>query len=107
MRVKNIDRILRMSTYVITEWAMFLIPQAQGHLEFLYSGRQCGLYLLLLCGAGGYKPNVLQPFETYCTNPALVFPFHLQRRFTSTGVRDLCQRKVELWARNVRSNLAI
>jgi hypothetical protein len=36
----------------------------------------------------------------------LVSPFHLQRRSTSTGVRDLYQRKVELWARNVRSNLA-
>jgi hypothetical protein len=63
--------------------------------------------LRLLCGAGGYPPNVLQPFETYCTNPALVSPFHLQRRSTSTGVRDLYQRKVELWARNVRSNLVI
>jgi hypothetical protein len=61
----------------------------------------------LLCGAGGYPSNVLQPFETYCTNPALDSPFRLQRRFTSTGVRDLYQRKVELWARNVRSNLAI
>jgi hypothetical protein len=33
------------------------------------------LHLCLLCGAGGYPPNVLQPFETYCTNPALVSPF--------------------------------
>jgi hypothetical protein len=61
----------------------------------------------LLCGAGSYPPNVLQSFETYCTNPALVSRFHLQRRSKSTGVRDLSQRKVELWARNVRSNLAI
>jgi hypothetical protein len=63
--------------------------------------------LRLLCGAGDYPPNVLQTFETYCTNPGLVSPFHLQRRSTSTGVRDLCLRKVELWARKVRSNLAI
>jgi hypothetical protein len=40
----------------------------------------------LLCGAGGYPPNVLQPFETYCNNPALVSPFsspealHVNRR---------------------------
>jgi hypothetical protein len=33
------------------------------------------LRLRLLCGAGGYPPNVLQPFETYCTNPVLVSPF--------------------------------
>jgi hypothetical protein len=65
------------------------------------------LHLRLLCGAGGYPPNVLQPFETYCTNPALVSPFHHQKRSTLTGVRDLYQQKLELWARNVRSNLAI
>jgi hypothetical protein len=29
----------------------------------------------LLCGAGSYPPNVLQPTEAYCTNPALVPPF--------------------------------
>jgi hypothetical protein len=28
---------------------------------------------------------------------------HLQRRSMSEGVRDLYQRKEELWARNVRS----
>jgi hypothetical protein len=39
--------------------------------------------------------------------PAIVSPFHLHRRSTSIGVRDLYQRKVELWARNIRSNLAI
>jgi hypothetical protein len=59
------------------------------------------LRLRPLCGTAGYPPNVLQPFETYCTNPALVSPFHLPRRSTPTGVRDLYQRKVELWARNV------
>jgi hypothetical protein len=31
--------------------------------------------LRLLRGAGGYPPNVLQRFATYCTNPALVSPF--------------------------------
>jgi hypothetical protein len=31
--------------------------------------------LRLLCGAGGYPPNVLQPTEAYCTNPTLVSPF--------------------------------
>jgi hypothetical protein len=42
--------------------------------------------LHLLCGAGGYPPNVLQPTETYCANPALVFPpsfpeaLHIRRR---------------------------
>jgi hypothetical protein len=41
------------------------------------------LRLRLLCGAGGYPPNVLQPTETYCSNPALVSPFHLQARSTS------------------------
>jgi hypothetical protein len=56
-------------------------------------------HVRLLCGAGGYLPNVLQSFEIYCTNPALVSPFHLQRRSTSTGVRDLYQRQEELWAR--------
>jgi hypothetical protein len=63
------------------------------------------LRLRVLYEAGGYPPNVLQPTEAYCANPALVSPFHLQRRSTSAGVRDLYQRKVELWARNVRSNL--
>jgi hypothetical protein len=53
--------------------------------------------LRLLCGASGYPPNVLQPTEAYCTNPALVSPFHPQRRSTSTGVRYLYQRKMELW----------
>jgi hypothetical protein len=28
----------------------------------------------LLCRAGGYPPNVLQPFETYCTDPRFSFP---------------------------------
>jgi hypothetical protein len=65
------------------------------------------LRLRLLCGAGGYPPNVLQLIVAYCTNPVLVSPFHLQRRSTSDGVRDLYQRPVELWARNVRSNLAL
>jgi hypothetical protein len=64
------------------------------------------LRLCLLCGAGCYPPNVLQPTEAYCTNLTLVSPFNLQRRFTLTGVRDLYKHKVELWARNVRSNLA-
>jgi hypothetical protein len=51
----------------------------------------------LLCGTGGCPPNVMQPTEAYCTNPALVLlPLHLQRRSTEK----------ELWARNVRSNLA-
>jgi hypothetical protein len=52
--------------------------------------------LRLLCGAGGYPPNVLQLTEAYCTNPALVFPFHFQRRSTSYGLRDLYQQTVEL-----------
>jgi hypothetical protein len=44
------------------------------------------LRLRLLCGAGGYPPNVLQPTEAYCTNPALVFlpsspeALHIRRR---------------------------
>jgi hypothetical protein len=48
------------------------------------------LPLRLLCGAGGYPPNVLQPTEAYCTNPALVptpphppsspEPLHIRRR---------------------------
>jgi hypothetical protein len=29
----------------------------------------------ILCGAGGYPPNVLQHTEAYCTNPDLVSPF--------------------------------
>jgi hypothetical protein len=32
------------------------------------------LRLRLLCGAGGYPPNVLQPTEAYCTKPTLVSP---------------------------------
>jgi hypothetical protein len=68
------------------------------HLCELYPG----ICLRLLCGAGVYPPNVLQAFETYCTNPVLVSPFHLQRHSTSTGVRELYQKKVELRARNVR-----
>jgi hypothetical protein len=63
------------------------------------------LRLRLVCGAGGYAPNVLQPTEVYCTNPALV-SLNLQRRSTSYDVKDLNQRRVKLWARNVRSNLA-
>jgi hypothetical protein len=55
------------------------------------------------CGAGGTPPTVLQLTEAYCTNPALVSPFHLRRRSTSDGVRDLYQRKVELWTINDRS----
>jgi hypothetical protein len=61
----------------------------------------------LLCGAGGYPPNVLQPTEAYCINPALVSPFILKRRSTSDDVRGLYKREEEIWARNVRSNLAI
>jgi hypothetical protein len=61
------------------------------------------LYLMLVMSSS----SVLQHTETYCTNPALVSPFPLQWRSTSTGVRDPYQRKVELWAGNVRSNLAI
>jgi hypothetical protein len=72
----------------------------------LLLGQSIYIYIYIY-GAGGYAPNVLQPFETYCTNPALVYHVNLQRRSTSTGVRDLYQRKLELWARNVRSNLAI
>jgi hypothetical protein len=54
----------------------------------------------LLCGAGGYPPNVLQPTEIYCTNPALVsLPL-------SPEARHIRRREEELWARNVRSNLA-
>jgi hypothetical protein len=48
------------------------------------------LRLRLLCGAGGYAPNVLQPTEAYCTNPRFSFPLHLQRRSTSDDVRGLC-----------------
>jgi hypothetical protein len=33
-----------------------------------------------LCGDCGTSPNVLQPTWVDCTNPALVSPFHLQRR---------------------------
>jgi hypothetical protein len=46
----------------------------------------------------------------YCSLPRLIVltphsvsPFHLQARSTSDDARDLYQRKVELWARNVRS----
>jgi hypothetical protein len=35
--------------------------------------------------------------------PLLVYSFHLQARATSDDTRDLSQRNVELWARNVRS----
>jgi hypothetical protein len=47
--------------------------------------------LRLLCGAGGYPPNVLQPTKAHCTNPALVPPppLHLQRRSTLDDVRGL------------------
>jgi hypothetical protein len=46
----------------------------------------------------GLKERVL-----YAT---LLVPRHLRRSSTSDDVRDLCQRKVELWARNGQSNLA-
>jgi hypothetical protein len=59
-----------------------------------------------VCGAGRIPSNALQPTETYCANPAFGSPVHLQRRSTSDGVRDLRQRKKELWARIGRSNLA-
>jgi hypothetical protein len=59
--------------------------------------------LRLLPGAGGFPPNALQHTEAYFSNPALVSLLHLQRRSTSEDVRGLCQRKVELWARSVRS----
>jgi hypothetical protein len=47
----------------------------------------------------------------YCSLPRLIVltplflvsPFHLQARCTSDDARELYQRKVELWARNVRS----
>jgi hypothetical protein len=49
----------------------------------------------------------------HCSRPRLIVltplfgsPVHLHRRSTSDGVRDLYQRKEELWARNGRSNLA-
>jgi hypothetical protein len=46
-------------------------------------------FFFVFCGAGGYPPNVLQPTEAYCTNPALVSPLHLQRRSISDDVRGL------------------
>jgi hypothetical protein len=36
-----------------------------------------------VCRAGGFPPNVLQPTEAYCINPAFGSPVHLQRRSTS------------------------
>jgi hypothetical protein len=39
--------------------------------------------------------------------PLLVSPFHLQARSTSDEARDLYQRKVELWARNLNSALKV
>jgi hypothetical protein len=38
--------------------------------------------------------------------PLFGSPVYLQRLFTSDGVRDLYQRKEELWAKNGLSNLA-
>jgi hypothetical protein len=35
-----------------------------------------------ICEDGGIPPNVLQPTEAYCANPAFGSPIHLQRRST-------------------------
>jgi hypothetical protein len=51
-------------------------------------------YFVLVFSVGRrYPANVLQPSMAYCTNPALVFPFRLQRRSMSDGVRDLLSAK--------------
>jgi hypothetical protein len=60
-----------------------------------------------VCGAGGIPPNALQPTEAYCANPAFGSTVHLQRRSTSDGVRDLYQRKEELWARKWRIKFSL
>jgi hypothetical protein len=53
-----------------------------------------------------YRPGAPRPLGTGALCTPFSFPRHLQRRSTSDDVRDLDQRKVELWARNGQSNLA-
>jgi hypothetical protein len=95
----------------VARWQAHHVPNIPHFKLSLWSNEYTfykkGLCLRLLCGTCSYPPNVLQLFETYCTNPASVSPFHLQRCATPHGVRNLYQRNVELWARNVRSNLAL
>jgi hypothetical protein len=63
------------------------------------------MYVLVFC----VGPAVT--YRMYCSLPRLivltplflVFPFHIQARFTSDDARYLYQRKVELWARNLQS----
>jgi hypothetical protein len=58
--------------------------------------------LRLLCGAVGDPPNILQPTEAYCTNPAFSPP----PTYISRSAPHQTTREKELWARNGRSNLA-
>jgi hypothetical protein len=60
--------------YAFTIWhSIAVFTAVRNGLNFIWSAD-----LRLLCGAGGYPPNVLQPFETYCTNPAFSFPLSSQ-----------------------------
>jgi hypothetical protein len=61
----------------IGAWCAFNVTRIIGSI-FSSDAINPGTYslrLLLLCEAGDYQPNVLQPFEIYCTNLALVPPF--------------------------------
>jgi hypothetical protein len=69
--------------------------------------KQAHLLLLLWVGLAEIPPIALQPSRPFVLLP-LVFgsSVHPQRRPMPDGMRDLCERKEEVWARNGRWNLA-
>jgi hypothetical protein len=65
------------------------------------------LLLFLWVGLAEIPPTALQPSRPFVLQ-TFVFgsSVHLQRRSMPESMRDLCERKEEVWARNGRSNLA-
>jgi hypothetical protein len=59
-----------------------------------------------LADSGPYSSDAPRPRGTGPLCTVFSFPRHIPRRSTSNDVRDFYQWKVELWARNGRSNLA-
>jgi hypothetical protein len=60
-----------------------------------------------MCGAGGNSTYRTLAFKAVCTlTPHLGFSVHLQRCSMPHSMRDLCEQKEKVWARNGWPNFA-